>query len=341
MRNMTVNSKMEQPVNINNDLDEGCCSVIIQVTSSRHVVAFRRDATFPADLIITQNSFYGKNAEIQYKIKGGLFYHTVITSDGWIVGSGGIGSTYNHELMSLAGQVMENGAIDHDSMQKAQSILTDMGVGHFLIKSPDNYVGFVIYFTGTTLNKLFKMQDGEFISVPNAPQYYREGNYTAFNNNPVRAAAEIVGTDLWGINRRDVIIHDVQKNINGTTLQIWASFDNGVLINKDDGKGGPDDIQFLDDQIIYGKDLPVIPNMTRVGRMNLVNDEDMDKKSIKCLSEELGHKYEDVSNLEKDFKGYMAGKSPGSVFKGNMGIDDMYQTVGCNTVKKKNQDEES
>ncbi len=185
------------------------------------------------------------------------------------------------------------------------------------------------------------MQDGEFISVPNAPQYYREGNYTAFNNNPVRAAAEIVGTDLWGINRRDVIIHDVQKNINGTTLQIWASFDNGVLINKDDGKGGPDDIQFLDDQIIYGKDLPVIPNMTRVGRMNLVNDEDMDKKSIKCLSEELGHKYEDVSNLEKDFKGYMAGKSPGSVFKGNMGIDDMYQTVGCNTIKKKNQDEES
>ena len=339
MRNMTVNGKVEQPVVT--DLDEGCCSVIIQVTSSRHIVAFRRDATFPADLVIAQNSFYGKNAEIQYKVDGGLFYHTVITSDGWIVGSGGIGSTYNHELMSLAGQIIENETISHESMQKAQSILTDMGVGHFLIKSPDNYVGFVIHFTGTTLDKLFKMQDGEFISVPNAPQYYREGNYSAFNSNPIRAAAEIVGTDLWGINRRDVIIHDVQKSINKTVLQLWASFDNGALINRNDGKGGPDDIQFLDHQIIYGKDLPIIPSMTKIGRMNLVNYEGMDKKSIKSLSEELGHKYEDVSNLEKNFKEYMAGKSSGSLFKESTGIDDMYQTVGFNTLKKKNQDEES
>ena len=315
MRNITVNSKMEQPVNINNDLDEGCCSVIIQVTSNRHVVAFRRDATFPADLIITQNSFYGKNAEIQYKVNGGLFYHTVITSDGWIVGSGGIGSNYNHELMSLAGQIMENGAIDQDSMQKAKFILTSMDVGHFLIKSPDNHVGFVIYFTGDTLNKLFKMQDGEFISVPNAPQYYREGKYAAFNSNPIRAAAEIEGTDLWGINRRDVIIHDVQKSINNTRLQIWASFDNGALINRNDGKGGPDDIQFLDNQITYGKDLPIIPNMIQIGRMKMVNDEDMDKKSIKCLSEELCHNYGDICDLEKDFKEYMAGKSSGSAFK--------------------------
>ena len=339
MCNMTANSKMERPVNINNDLDEGCCSVIIQVTGNRHVVAFRRDATFPADLIITQNSFYGKNAEIQYKASGGLFYHTVITSDGWIVGSGGVGSNYNHELMALAGQIMENGIISRDSMQKAQSILIDMGVGHFLIKSPDNYVGFVIYAT-TTLNKLFKMQDGEFISVPNAPQYYREGDYTAFNSSPIRAAAEIEGTDLWGINRRDVIIHDVQKNADNTVLQLWASFDNGALANIH-GKGGPDDIRFLDNQIIYGKDLPLIPNMTQIGQMSLFNDENGNKKSIKCLSEELGHKYEDVSNLEKDFKEYMAGKSPGSIFKENIEMDDMYQKVGCNVIKKKNQDEES
>lgn len=315
MRNMTANSKMEQPVNINTDLDEGCCSVIIQVTSNRHVVAFRRDATFPADLIITQNSFYGKNAEIQYKVNGGLFYHTVITSDGWIIGSGGIGSNYNHELMSLAGQITENGAINQDYMQKVQSILNSMEVGHFLIKSPDNHVGFVIHFTGTTLNKLFKMQDGEFISVPNAPQYYREGNYAAFNSNPIRAAAEIEGTDLWGINRRDVIIHDVQKSVNNTVLQIWASFDKGSLINRNDGKGGPDDIQFLDNQITYGKNLPIIPKITRIGRMNLVNDGNMDKKSIKSLSEELCHNYEDIYNLEEDFKKYMTKKSSESAFK--------------------------
>ena len=281
--NLTVNNRMEQPIiNINNDLDEGCCSVIIQITSNHNVVAFRRDAIFPAEIIITQNNFYGKNAEIQYKVTNGLFYHTVITSDAWIVGTGGNGSNYNQKLMSLAGQIMENGIINQDSMQKAQSIITKMGVGHFLIKSPDNNVGFVIYYQGTTLNKLFKMQDGEFICVPNAPQYYKEGNYTEFNNNPIIAAAKIEGTDPWGFNRRDVIIHDVQTNTNNTILQIWASFDNGSMINKI-SKGGPDDIKFLNNQITYGKNLPIIPNMTKIGKMNLVNHNEVDnpKSTIK------------------------------------------------------------
>ena len=279
--NLNVNNRMEQPIiNINNDLDEGCCSVIIQITSNHNVVAFRRDAIFPAEIIITQKSFYGKNAEIQYKVSNGLFYHTVITSDAWIVATGGNGSKNNQKLMSLAGQIMENEKINQNSMKKAQSIITKMGVGHFLIKSPDNYVGFVICYQGTILNKLFKMQDGEFICVPNAPQYYKEGNYTEFNSNPIIAAAKIEGTDPWGFNRRDVIIHDVETNANNTILQIWASFDNGSIINKT-SKGGPDDIQFLNNQIIYGKNLPIIPNMTKIGKMKLVNsNENGNPKSI-------------------------------------------------------------
>lgn len=258
---------------MNNDLDEGCCSVIIQIASNHNVVAFRRDAIFPAELLITQSNFYGKNAEIEYKVTGGLFYHTIITSDGWIVGSGGNGSTYNQELMSLAGQIMENGLINQDSMQKASAILTKMGVGHFLIKSPDNYVGTIIYYQGSIVNKSFKMQDGEFICVPNATKYYREGNYTNFNINPLTAAAEIIGTDFWGVNRRDVIIHDVKTNKKSTALKIWASFDNGSMINRNKGNGGPDDIQFLNNKIIYGKNLLIIPNMTKIGEINLVNNE--------------------------------------------------------------------
>ena len=69
---------------------------------------------------------------------------------------------------------MENGTITQDYMKKSQSTITKMGVGHFLIKSPDNNVGFVITHQRMILNKLFKMQDGEFICVPNAPQYYKK-----------------------------------------------------------------------------------------------------------------------------------------------------------------------
>lgn len=270
-------------VAINKEFDNDCCSVIIQITDSHDVLGFRRDAIFPAELFIAQDLFYGKNAELQFKVCGGLFYHTVITSDGWIVATGGNGSNYNRELMSLAGQIMGDGSIHQDLLKKARPILAKMGLGHFLIKSPDNYVGFEIYFEGTILNKLFKMKDGEFISVPNDPQYYREGKYTEFNFDPINAAAEIEGTDLWGINRRNVLIHDVQKNTHNTSLKIWAAFDNGSLIDRNEGNGGPDDIRFLNNPIIKGKSLPIIPKMTKIGEINLENPKKTDnsKTTIK------------------------------------------------------------
>lgn len=171
--------------------------------------------------------------------------------------------------MLIASQMMNHG-LNQELMDNISPILTKMGIGHFLIKSPDNYVGFEIYFNETRLNKIFKMKNGEFISVPNDPQYYREGKYSKFNSNPLIAALEIEGTDLWGVNRRNTIIHDVKKSNNHTLLKIWAAYDDGSLLNRKEGNGGPDNIRFLDDQIIKGKDLPIIPKMTKIGEMNLL-----------------------------------------------------------------------
>lgn len=262
-----LKSRMKQPsVNVVDDLNEGCCTVVLQVAGDHNVVAFRRDAKSLAELIITRNRFYGKEAEMEYKITGGLFYHTVITSDGWIVGNGGIGTKYNMELMALVSHIFEDGTIDQGSLKKAQSILTNMVVGHFLIKSPDNVVGLVITSKGTTISKLFKMQDGEFVSVPNAPQYYRKGSYEEFNSDPLIASAEIVGTDLWGVNRRGVIFHDVQISADNTKLRIWAAYDDGSLIERK-SEGGPDDIRFLKNQLINRMKLPVIPEMIKIGEI--------------------------------------------------------------------------
>ncbi len=277
LNHLTADSRVKQPIiDMDNDWDEGCCSVIVQVTGSHNVVAFRRDAKFQAELIITQKRFHGKKAAVEYKINGGLFYHTVITDNGWIIASGGIGTIRNHELMSLAGQIMENGIINQNSMEKAQSILRSMCVGHFLIKSPDNYVGSVICCKDTALTKLFKMQDGDFVSVPNAPQFYRDGSFTEFSSNPLTAAARIAGTDLWGVNRRNVIFQDVEKNRDNTLIQVWASFDNGSLIDRNEGKGGPDNIQFLKNPLIPGENLPIIPEMTKIGVINMGNDNGAD-----------------------------------------------------------------
>jgi hypothetical protein len=253
------------------------------------VVAFRRDAIFPAELFIAQDNFYGKNAEIQFKVCGGLFFHTVITSDGWIIATGGFGTSSNQELMTLASQIMNNGSITQKLLENTKPILNNMGLGHFLIKSPDNFVAFEIYFDGTRLNKFFKMNNGEFISVPNDPQYYREGLYSKFHSNPLTAAAKIEGTDLWGVNRRNVIFHDVEKNNSSTLIKIWAAYDDGSLLERNEGKGGPDNIRFLDDLIINGKDLPTIPNMTKIGAINLLNPEEPDnsKTTIKAIKNNL------------------------------------------------------
>ena len=277
LNHLTADSRVKKPIiDTDNDWNEGCCSVIVQVTDNHNVVAFRRDAKFPAELIITQKRFHGKKAAVEYKINGGLFYHTVITDNGWIIASGGIGTIRNHELMSLAGQIMENGRINPDSMEKAQSILRSMCVGHFLIKSPDNYVGSAICCKKTALTKLFQMQDGDFVSVPNAPQFYRDGNFTDFSSDPLAAAARIAGTDLWGVNRRNVIFQDVEKNRDNTLIQVWASFDNGSLIDRNEGKGGPDNIQFLKNPLIPGENLPIIPEMTKIGVINMGNDNGAD-----------------------------------------------------------------
>ena len=116
------------------------------------------------------------------------------------------------------------------------------------------------------------MKDGDFVSVPNAPQFYRDGNFTEFSSIPLVAAARIAGTDLWGVNRRNVIFQDVEKNRDNTMIQVWASFDNGSLIDRNEGKGGPDDIQFLKNPLIHGNDLPIIPEMAKIGEINFGND---------------------------------------------------------------------
>ena len=50
-------------------------------------------------------------------------------------------------------------------MNKAYNILERMGIGHFLIKSPDNTVGLVIYYHGSVKKIVFKIQDGQYVSV--------------------------------------------------------------------------------------------------------------------------------------------------------------------------------
>ena len=61
----------------------------------------------------------------------------------------------------------------------------------------------------------------------------------------------------------------------------------------------------------------------------------LDKKSIKRLSEELGRKWDSIYSLAKDFKEDVTEKSHKPVFKENIEIDEMYQSAGSKAVENR------
>ena len=247
-------------VNINKN---GCCSVLLHVKKGYDVFSFRRDSTYSADLHFMQLKWYGKYAIKEYKTTNGYFFHTLISRDGWIVSSGGSDiPCLNKELENLAGKTSTSGHITSNTLNKAYNILKKMGIGHFVIKSPDDTVGLVIYNGGLVKKTVFKMHDGEYISVPNHPAYYRNGYIST--SNPVSSAINLETSDRWGINRRNIITYEVmnhkEKFNYSTMVKIWAS----------NCRGTPDNIIF-NGHLIKGNYLPRIPNKKYIGQVLLKN----------------------------------------------------------------------
>ncbi len=235
----------------------GCCSVLIHVKKGYDVFAFRRDSTYTANLYFKRSKWYGKDTIKEYKMVHGYFFHTIVSTGGWIVATGGPDiPSLNRKLEALAGRTSVSGHITHSTLNSARSILRREGMGHFIIKAPNGNVGLVIYNGGRTKEALFKMANGKYVSVPNSPSYYRSG-YTS-TVNPVSSAIHLETTDRWGVNRRNIITYQVM-NINYLTqVKIWASTSRGT----------PDNIYFGGKKI--GKyTLPKIPHKKYIGQVNL------------------------------------------------------------------------
>ena len=66
-----------------------------------------------------------------------------------------------------------------------------------------------------------------------------------------------------------------------------------------------------------------------------------DKKSVNRLSEELGHKWESIDRLSKEFKEYLEKNTKNPVLSGKIEIDEMYQSSGNKGLKKTPHDAEA
>ena len=271
--NKYINLKLINTVNKNTKADEdeltsGCCSVVLQGSNNSAAVGFRRDHSYSVDMYIKKTKLNGIEAIKTYKLTKGYFTHSVVLADGWFIGIGGWDNiNVNKNLEKLGGKIASKGKITNKDMKTALQTLKIIGMGHFVIKNPDGNVGVVLYnknnVRGTILT-VSKMKEGEYVSVPNGPSFFRKGKYTVKKSNLVDAAIYIAGSDRWGIQRRNIIIYDVKKIKNTTNVKIWASNDDGKYV-------GRSSKQWLDNIVYNGtktkaRSIPIIPNKKYIGQ---------------------------------------------------------------------------
>jgi hypothetical protein len=206
--------------------ESGCCSILLHVNDSYDVFGYRRDSTYPADLHLQYLDWYGKEAIKEYKdTVNGYFFHTIITADGWIISMGGDDVVeLVKELENLAGSAVLSGSITNDTLFSVNDILTRLKIGHFLIKDPKANVGVVIYNQHSAemvlVSELFKMTDGQYVSVPNYGPYYRK-NHTS-TDDPVYSVINLALTDKWGINRRNILTYQIFKDVNSGSTRVYV-----------------------------------------------------------------------------------------------------------------------
>ncbi len=266
VKNKNVKSKNNRAtLTIKQTKEYGCCSFYVQVSNSEAVAGFRRDGTNSVKIHIVKCKWNGRTAVKQYK-PNSYFFHTIVTSDGWMIGTGGIdNANINRAIENLAGKMVKKGKIVKTYLKKIQKYERALGLGHFSIKSPKgNYA--VVW--GSSIKK-GKLKAGEFLSAPNGRSSFRHGTWDQFSDNPKDAAVMVGATDPFGVNRRGIdVMHWKATTTEGrttATVKVYGANDNGKLL-------GRSSTAHLKDNIYFGKkfisknSLPKAPSSKYLGK---------------------------------------------------------------------------
>ena len=260
-----VSKRLKSTYKVKATAETGCCSFYVQVSNSEGVAGFRRDSTYAASLYLKVCKWHGRTAIKQYKTAHTYFFHSITTSDGWMMGTGGADNPgINKAIENLAGKMVKSGKITKSYLKKIQRYERILGIGHFAIKAPNGKYA-VVWKNGI---KMGKLKAGEYMSVPNSPYCFRHGTYAKFNTNPAKAALKIGATDVFGVNRRDITIYHwkatTDKNYKTTSkVTVYAANDNGHLMGRSTGHL-KDNIYFKGKFISKNK-LPKTPKMKKLG----------------------------------------------------------------------------
>ena len=250
-------------LNKNNILDEGCSSTIIQMDRENFAFSFRRDST--ASVYV--NIIYQKNGILQYKTDSTFFWHSIISNDGWIIGTGGTDSPHQSEKLEAFGKIMikENNIIDKflEDILKIKSL---ENLGHFFIKAPNGNYGLIgcIKSEGTFIIEKGKLENGEYIIIPNDYKFYQKGKIIDLKikeNNYTYISRYLAAIDQYSSKRTNIFtyIYTINNNYGYKTkyVDIFVANDDGSLSNKTNTSNYRNDIH-IKDKYILAEDVPII-----------------------------------------------------------------------------------
>ena len=119
--NILAESSHDIKIKEKSDVEFGCNSVFVQVSASEGVTSFRRDSTSSANIFIKPVKWHGRVALKQYKTKGSYFFHSIVTSDGWLIGNGGADNpSINKKIENIAGDMVKSNKIKKSSLKEIQ-----------------------------------------------------------------------------------------------------------------------------------------------------------------------------------------------------------------------------
>jgi len=228
------NSNKKVTVNVNPTKEKGCCSFFVQISGSESLGGFRRDSTEAVNIIIKNYKWAGKTAIKQYKTTYGYFGHMIVTSDGWMVGNGGLDDgKICKAIENIASKMVKSNKIQSKYLKQILKYKKRLNFGHFSIKAPNGKFA-IVWKNGFITGKL---KPGEFLSSPNVRSFYRHGAYTQYGNDSVAAAIKIGASDGYGVNRRDITVFHwktaTDKNYKTTSVvNAYSANDNGKLVGR-------------------------------------------------------------------------------------------------------------
>ena len=240
-----------------------CSSIVLHVNDNEGVISHRRDATNAVDMIVESGKWGDIEYVKQYKTPDGYFAHTIVTSNGWLVGNGGItdGGTFR-QIESIASEMVVNNQISDSYLSRIHSILAGDSMGHFVIKAADGSYGVAfanLYHTG-------KLEPGQFVVCPNVYSYSQKNSFNT-DANPVDEAIRIGYTDSYGVNRRNLMTYHwkLSETSNGLSysVDVYASNDNGAGVGRSTSSLA-DNIYFFNNYISRSS-LPATPGKVGLG----------------------------------------------------------------------------